>query len=263
MGSESLSKERRNSEFQEAVPNSANSWSETRHYGAFHSSCFGGGNHQYTYEPDLAAKGRIRRRCLHSVEAMTHIAFSATSRVRRAALAVTSVVVLSVLSGVPANAATAGEPCSVAERGQLTGNLVCAILAPNVQRWVEVILPKLKTQQTTTTAAAANASSGPAVPVEWTTSANSLGLDKKPGFVVTVSCPARNGSVAGTVWGAGPYTTDSSICSAAVHAGTITEAKGGTFRITTGPGQEIYGASTRNGVTTNPTGAYRSSLLLL
>jgi hypothetical protein len=41
---------------------------------------------------------------------------------------------------------------------------------------------------------------------------------------------APNGTI-GSVWGSGPYTWDSSICSAAVHAGLITAADGGSVTI--------------------------------
>jgi hypothetical protein len=65
----------------------------------------------------------------------------------------------------------------------------------------------------------------------------------------TFVCPA-NGyfyAVAGTY----TYTDDSSICTAATHAGVITKAAGGTVTITPDAGTPYYIGTTRNGVTTN------------
>jgi hypothetical protein len=65
-------------------------------------------------------------------------------------------------------------------------------------------------------------------------------------------CPPggpRNG-MNWTVWGTGTYTDDSSVCRAAVHAGLITEAGGGTITIEILPGLSEYPGTTANGVTT-------------
>ena len=51
------------------------------------------------------------------------------------------------------------------------------------------------------------------------------------------------------VWGVGPYTDDSSVCTAAVHAGLITAAKGGTVTFDVTTGMDAYKGSTANGVT--------------
>jgi hypothetical protein len=61
------------------------------------------------------------------------------------------------------------------------------------------------------------------------------------------NCPP-NGS-ARRVWGVDVYTDDSSICTAAVHAGKITLAGGGQVTIEIRPGQGFYGGTTRNGIT--------------
>src|SRR5262245_60524498 len=50
------------------------------------------------------------------------------------------------------------------------------------------------------------------------------------------------------VWGTSFYTDDSSVCTAAVHAGLITVAEGGTVAIKILPGLDAYVGSTRNGV---------------
>lgn len=55
---------------------------------------------------------------------------------------------------------------------------------------------------------------------------------------------------ASTVWGDGVYTNDSSVCTAAVHAGLITFADGGRVVIEITEGLDAYTGSTANGVTT-------------
>jgi hypothetical protein len=69
-----------------------------------------------------------------------------------------------------------------------------------------------------------------------------------------VWCPPNG--VAATVWGRGPYTDDSSMCTAAVHAGAISLATGGQVTIRTVPALRAYPASEENGVTTMEYGAY-------
>src|ERR1019366_110716 len=56
-----------------------------------------------------------------------------------------------------------------------------------------------------------------------------------------VSCSCE-GSPSGTVWGSGVYTTDSSICAAAVHAGAVQEG-GGVVSVAPAPGCEGYTGS--------------------
>lgn len=69
-------------------------------------------------------------------------------------------------------------------------------------------------------------------------------------------CPA--GFPRGSVWGSGPYTADSNTCTAARHAGAISEA-GGPVVVLRRPGQPSYEGSTRNGVTTSSWGSYGES----
>jgi hypothetical protein len=73
------------------------------------------------------------------------------------------------------------------------------------------------------------------------------------------TCPAlAPSSVPGAVWGSGPYTADSDVCTAARHAGVIGD-EGGAVLVMSAPGAEAYAASERNGVTTSAWGAYPSS----
>jgi hypothetical protein len=74
---------------------------------------------------------------------------------------------------------------------------------------------------------------------------------------MTCSCPAGAGA-SGSVWGSGPYTGDSAICRAAVHAGVIGSA-GGVVDLVQAPGQDAYEASVANGVTTSGWGSYGDS----
>lgn len=88
----------------------------------------------------------------------------------------------------------------------------------------------------------------PAGPTPWATTPSTAGTPQGTTFRHT--CPA--GGNPGTVWGGqgGTYTDDSSICAAAVHAGLLTVATGGSVQVTRAPGLADYGqGSTRNGVT--------------
>lgn len=54
--------------------------------------------------------------------------------------------------------------------------------------------------------------------------------DDRPGSSFEQQCPP-NGALSASVWGTTIYTDDSSICTAAVHAGVITRERGGTVRV--------------------------------
>ena len=60
------------------------------------------------------------------------------------------------------------------------------------------------------------------------------------------------GAIQGSGWGSGPYTADSNLASAAVHAGAVKvgETKVVKVRLVQDPG--TYAGSTANGVSTNP-----------
>ncbi len=70
-------------------------------------------------------------------------------------------------------------------------------------------------------------------------------------------CP--KGGTIKSIWGTETYTDDSSVCTAAVHVGLITLAKGGTVTIEIQPGQPAYDAGEANGVTSQYYGAYAGS----
>ncbi|MEO3472631.1 LCCL domain-containing protein [Roseomonas sp. CAU 1739] len=74
---------------------------------------------------------------------------------------------------------------------------------------------------------------------------------------MTCRC-APDAAVAGMVWGSGPYTTDSRVCRAALHAGAI-PASGGVVLVAPAAGLQGYDGSTANGVTTSDYGAWPGS----
>jgi len=73
---------------------------------------------------------------------------------------------------------------------------------------------------------------------------------------ITCRCPA--GTTSGSVWGSKVYTTDSSICRAAIHAGVIS-AGGGEVTVQASPGCSSYAGSEANGVRTSNWGPYETS----
>lgn len=100
-------------------------------------------------------------------------------------------------------------------------------------------------------------SSDAPTPISWTTSAGFV--KQETGLRYSFECPPDG--TTGTVWGSDVYTADSSVCTAAVHAGKITLEKGGTVTIEFTAGRQTYGATTRNGVTTYNYGQYPHSFV--
>jgi hypothetical protein len=88
--------------------------------------------------------------------------------------------------------------------------------------------------------------------VDWTTTAEEY--DGKPGTTVGYDCPS-SGSI-GTVWGSGPYTSDSSVCTAAVHAGLITLDGGGRVVIKMQVGAASYDGTTQHDIVTTAYDAF-------
>jgi hypothetical protein len=65
------------------------------------------------------------------------------------------------------------------------------------------------------------------------------------------------------VWGTDIYTDDSSVCTAAVHAGLIDYEDGGEVVIEIRAGESSYLGTTANGVTTLDYGAWRRSFVFV
>ena len=95
-------------------------------------------------------------------------------------------------------------------------------------------------------------------PVLWNTSATIASGEN--GKTFKFKCPP-NGKE-GAVWGSDIYTGDSSICSAAVHAGKLKMESGGSVEIEVRPGESSYKGSTRNGIRTNDYGPYGRSFVV-
>jgi hypothetical protein len=75
------------------------------------------------------------------------------------------------------------------------------------------------------------------------------------------TCPFYG--TAGSIWGTDIYTDDSSVCTAAVHAGLITLAGGGSVTIEIRPGQASYTGSTRNRITSSSYPSWQGSYVLV
>ena len=98
---------------------------------------------------------------------------------------------------------------------------------------------------------------GATMAIDWATSGRTL--NGTTGDTRVVSCPPDGSQQA--VWGNGIYTGDSSLCTAAVHAGLITLERGGTVTVEQQGRQSVFGASERNGVTSIPFGPFGNSFL--
>ncbi len=92
-------------------------------------------------------------------------------------------------------------------------------------------------------------------PESWSETATDYRGDKNKQITVTCS---KDGSL-GSVWGRGPFTDDSSICTAAVFAGLITRTAGGTVLVQIAPGAKSYKGATAHGVTTADYGSWVGS----
>lgn len=91
---------------------------------------------------------------------------------------------------------------------------------------------------------------------DWGASAVSLMMGAS-GDSGQVAC--EPGGQPGTIWGTGTYTSDSSICTAAVHYGWITREAGGVVEFRTVGGLNSYDGTTQNGITSQPYGSWSSS----
>lgn len=96
--------------------------------------------------------------------------------------------------------------------------------------------------------------------IGWTTTLDDvqtdLGMPIGTAFVATCS---SDGSIVGVIWGTGTYTSDSSICQAAAHAGALTLADGGHAAVEVAAGQPEYIGTVRNGITSSPYPAWHAS----
>jgi hypothetical protein len=77
--------------------------------------------------------------------------------------------------------------------------------------------------------------------------------------VYVVRCPAGCAADSGSVWGTDLYTSDSSVCVAAIHSGALTASEGGLLLVTMSEGLESYTGSTANGVDSRDYGTWNES----
>lgn len=94
------------------------------------------------------------------------------------------------------------------------------------------------------------------VHVQCSDTPKSVRMNTEQAFIAV--CPANCAATFGSVWGSGPYTTDSSICRAAIHGGAIRDAEGGGVTVKIRPGQGSYSATVANGVASSSWGSYDS-----
>jgi hypothetical protein len=100
---------------------------------------------------------------------------------------------------------------------------------------------------------------GGATEIDWGN--NAVSLRGKNGARFAFNC-RPNGS-GGSVWGTDIYTDDTSICTAAVHAGLITFASGGRVTIEIRAGQQSYAGTSRNGVSSASYGTWHGSFIFV
>lgn len=96
--------------------------------------------------------------------------------------------------------------------------------------------------------------------INWGTQADSM--RGRNGQHFTFICP-RGGSISSRVWGTNVYTDDSSICSAAVHAGVINVRDGGVVTIEIQAGRSSYESTSRNGITSRSYGSWAGSFVIV
>jgi hypothetical protein len=106
---------------------------------------------------------------------------------------------------------------------------------------------------------APSAPTGPILNGGKTWKATAVAFQGKIGSRYRYSCPP--GGKLGPVRGTKVYAANSSVCSAAVHAGKITVTRGGKVVILMQAGRSSYAGTIKNGVTSRPAGASKGSFI--
>ncbi len=118
------------------------------------------------------------------------------------------------------------------------------------------------TLMTTIEAAAGAAGAAVQDPISiWHTTATSY--RGEVGNRYAIDCPPNPDGSHGTVWGSDPYSDDSSICAAGVHAGVVGLERGGIVWIEIEEGQDSYSGSERNRLITSDWGLWPGSFSVL
>lgn len=91
--------------------------------------------------------------------------------------------------------------------------------------------------------------------IEFTCDADARSLEgAEVGDVYQIACPSD--CEASSVWGTNLYTDDSTVCTAAAHAGATTLEEGGIVTLAFLPGLEEYAGSEQNGIETSNWGSW-------
>lgn len=107
--------------------------------------------------------------------------------------------------------------------------------------------------------AALGFSAAPAL-ADWSASPQSMGVAEQAGQAYSWDCPPV-AEISRTIWGAGLYTSDSSVCVAAAHSGHINTLGGLViFQIT--EGADSYPGATANGITSSAYGAWPHAFMI-
>lgn len=126
--------------------------------------------------------------------------------------------------------------------------------APVTSSPVESSTPQVEKSKTT----ASNEDSEDITPIAWNTPAS--GFKNDAGQIYKFRCPEQG--TENIIWGSDVYTLDSSICTAAVHAGLFSLASGGVVTVEFRPGRLTYGSTVRNGITSKTYGEYPKSYVV-
>jgi hypothetical protein len=105
---------------------------------------------------------------------------------------------------------------------------------------------------------AGNTDSEDVTSIDWDTTA--IAFKNDAGRIYKFQCPPDGTPY--TIWGSDVYTQDSSICTAAVHAGVFSLADGGEVTLEFRPGRPTYGSTLRNGIKSTTFGEYAHSFVV-
>jgi hypothetical protein len=111
--------------------------------------------------------------------------------------------------------------------------------------------------------AAATTASAVVEPKVWGTdwADTAIALRSQTGSRFVYVCPAAGRK--DQVWGTGIYADNSSVCSAALHAGSIAYEDGGIVTVEHLPGRTSYAGSVQNGITSASLGAWPGSFQII
>ena len=102
--------------------------------------------------------------------------------------------------------------------------------------------------------------------IGWTSRLSSMGIDTKDNINQKYKFDCQSAPedlVHAPIWGSKVYTTNSSICSAAVHAGIINPEEGGVVTIKLVKGKEFYTGSNKNNVKSKDRAATDTSFIFV